>query len=242
MQKVPFHLMEHAVGEVTYEHTVVQRLYGDIYIGDSERNYFVDCDHEVNLCVHYNVRKPGTYSFNSEYQYYVTHGRMSLKLHWNLGNLGDEVVIEKYDTIEEAKKSKYYTDFFELKNKIDEEIDRQRKLNAERSEKRRLGSKCFRMDDSGNIYYTMMEMPFEESGEYVQIHYDKRRKKWKVSKSPCSISTLWNYLKDFDEVNEKELHLMEYIPLKDNTLDPSSPYYSLLQRGKEEIERKVYYN
>ena len=81
MQKVPFPLMEHAVGEITYEHTVVQKLYGDIYIGDSERNYFVDRYHEVNLCVHYNVRKPGTYSFNSEYQYYVTHGRMSLKLH-----------------------------------------------------------------------------------------------------------------------------------------------------------------
>ena len=42
MQKIPFLLMEHAVGEITYEYTLAQRLYGDIYVSDSERNFFLD--------------------------------------------------------------------------------------------------------------------------------------------------------------------------------------------------------
>lgn len=46
MQKIPFLLMEHAVGEITYEYTLAQRLYGDIYVSDSERNFFLDRYHE----------------------------------------------------------------------------------------------------------------------------------------------------------------------------------------------------
>ena len=76
MKMTPFPLIEKLVGSVTYEHTVVQKLYMDIFIGDAERNYYVDQYHEVNLCVHFNVRKQGTYSFIPEYQYYLTDGRM----------------------------------------------------------------------------------------------------------------------------------------------------------------------
>lgn len=46
MQKIPFPLMEHAVDEITYEYTLAQRLYGDIYVSDSERNFFLDRYHE----------------------------------------------------------------------------------------------------------------------------------------------------------------------------------------------------
>ena len=243
MKKSLYPLIEKTEGTVTYEHKVVKKLYDEVFIGDAERNYYVDRRHEINLCVHYNIRKPGTYSFNEEYQYYVTNGRMSLKLHWSIGIPDDEMVVEKYCSLEEAMQSKYYKDFCELKELIDKEIARQRKLDFYEYSSCSM-CQCSRKDSSGESYYIIMEMPFKDSGACVQIHLDKRTKQWKVSTSPCSIISLWNYLKDFDEVNENELHLLNYVSENADILDENSPYYSYLLNGKEAYEQSlkpVYY-
>ena len=231
MSKIPFPLIEKEVGAVTYEHTYVQRLYDDIYIGDSERNYYVDRWNEINLCVHYNVRVPGKFKFIPEYQYYLTDGRMSLKLHWNGGIPQNDMVIERYDSIEAAEKSQFYKDFCELKNKIDSEINRQKKL--EYNIKDFVSSSC-RQYPSGESYYRITEIPPNISGcEYVQIHLDERSGQWKISKSATSIMTLWRYLKDFEEINERELQLMEYIQ-EDN--EQFLQYRQWIEKVKKDYE------
>ena len=63
---------------LTYEHCIVQRLYRDVYIGDAERNYYVDEKRENNLCVHYTTRIPGRYEFIPSYTFHVTKGESHL--------------------------------------------------------------------------------------------------------------------------------------------------------------------
>ena len=232
MSKVPFPLIKKEVGTITYEHTYVKRLYDDIYIGDSERNYYVDEWNEINLCVHYNVRVPGKFEFIPKYQYYVTSGRMSLNLHWNGGIPQNDMVIEMYDSIEEAEKSQYHKDFCELKNKIDNEMNRQKKLECNKKNNYIVSS--HRFFPSSDLCYRITEIPPEISGcEYVQIHFDECSGQWKISKSAVSIMTLWRYLKDFEELNEKELHLMEYVQ-EDN--EQFVRYQQWLEKVKKDYE------
>lgn len=237
MERVSIPLIERELGQVTYEHTIVQKLYGDIFIGDAERNYYVDRYHEINLCVHYNFRKPGTYSFFPEYQFYLTKGRMSLKLHWNLGIPVENMIIEKYNHIEAAKDSKYYKDFVELKENIGKEIERQKKRD-DFDYKCNSMSWAYRQYPSGESYYTMIEISTGNGKECIQVHLDKEKDEWKVSKSSESIMNLWRYLKDFEEINEKYLHLMEYLPMKNNSLDENSPYYKFWVDAKEKFLKK----
>lgn len=237
MKKVPFPLIEKPIGSITYEHTYVKNIYEDIYIGDAERNYYLDRYHEINLCVHYNVRIPGTFKFIPEYQYYLTNERMSRKLHWSLGIPEEKMIVEKYDSLEAAEESQYYKDFCDLKEKIDDEIKRQKGLDWSMLNTSMSSSSC-RQYPSGESYYRITEMPSFNDGEFIQIHLDERSEEWKVSKSSCRVMTLWRYLKDFDEINEKELHLMEYIPMDNNELDESSPYFLFLQKVKEDYKRR----
>ena len=51
-----FPLIEKPVGSVTYEHCLVEKLYGDVYIGTAERNYYVDSYHEC--CPYVNTFEP----------------------------------------------------------------------------------------------------------------------------------------------------------------------------------------
>ncbi len=241
MSRTPFPLIERPVGSITYEHTVVQRLFKDIFIGDAERNYYIDRYHETNLCAHYNVRYPGTFSFSPGYQFYVTDGRMSLKLHWSLGLPVEDMIIERYDGLEAAEGKKYYSVFCNLKDSIDREIERQKDLGKQWEYEFASVSTCRRQLQSGEITYTLIEMPTGNGEECVQVHHDEVTGEWKMSKSPCSIATLWNYLKDFDEINQKELHIMEYIPLSHNTVDQESPYYHFFIKAKGLYKNNINY-
>ena len=110
--KTPFGLIEREVGGVTYEDCLVQRFYNDIWTGDAERNLYVDRNHEICLCAHYNFRVKGKYEFIPDYRFYITKKRMSLDLYWHLGNISDKSqVIQMFNSLEEAEYSPFYNDF-----------------------------------------------------------------------------------------------------------------------------------
>lgn len=115
--------------QITYEHYLVEKFYKDIYMETAERNYFVDEYHEIGLCVYYNRRIKGKYEFIPQYQFFVANERCGLKVYWNLGNIPDEsIILEKYDSLEESKKSEYYKDFCEMKKQIDKRINQSKKI------------------------------------------------------------------------------------------------------------------
>lgn len=235
--KLPFDLIEKPVGAVTYEHCVVQKLYGDIYIGDAERNFYVEKRREVNLCVHFNRRVLGQYKFIPEYQYYITDGRCSLELHHNLGYLNKEDIIECFNSLEEARISKYYKDFCELKKMIDEEIERQKELEDVFYDSMYYS---VRYDEKNCIRTAVYEMPLESEEGFVQYHVsvneENGQEEWKMSKSDIPILDLWCYLKDFYEIDEAELHLLKYLPMNGNMLSETAEYYKYYKCVRKEVD------
>ena len=94
--KTKFPLIDVGKGNITYEHCLIERFYGDVFMGTAERNYYVDQYHEICLCVHYNKRILGKYQFEPGYQFWVTADRKCLEIYWNLGHLLDEnSIVEK---------------------------------------------------------------------------------------------------------------------------------------------------
>lgn len=236
MNETHYNLIERPRGAVSYEHCVVQRLHGEIYIGDAEKNYYVDKRHEINLCVHYNFRIPGKYAFIPEYRFYVTDGRQSLPLHWGLGAIEPTKIIEEYESLELAKKSEYYEDFCELKDKIDKEILRQQKVwklskiqydNSVHSSSKEI---------PGKGMYTLYEIPLQQTNEYIQFHFCEETDKWQLSTSHYSVIDVWRYLNDFYEIEKTELQLLTYHPMINGELPASSAYYRAYTEVKRFIE------
>lgn len=236
MGETQFNLIARERGAVSYEHCAVQRLHGDIYIGDAERNYYVDSRHEINLCVHYNFRVPGKYAFISEYHFYVTNGRQSLSLHWGLGEFDHTKIIEEYTSLELAAKSEYYKDFCELKDKIDKEIRRQQEIRktAKNEYDHSVHSSSKEIPDKGMC--TLYEIPYAKTTEFVQFHILEETGEWRLSTSHHSVIDEWRYLNDFYQVEEHELHLLTYHPIKNAELPATSVYYQAYLSVKRFIE------
>ena len=227
MKETPFPLIEKPVGAITYEHTIALKLWEDIFTGDSERNYYVDSRHEINLCAHYNVRTPGTFIFNSEYQYYVTDGRMSLTLHHSLGIPDDDMVIEKYQCLEDAKQSKYYKDFCDLKANIDKWIRDRKKLG-------RFPTGGIRCASSGRTNSRRFyEKYIEDTDEFVQLFITEGSGVWEMSKCYNEIGDLIAYIPEFEELNEKDLHFTRPVNMNDVMKDHDSPYYKFFEEVRE---------
>ncbi|MBQ6520497.1 MAG: hypothetical protein IJI14_17415 [Anaerolineaceae bacterium] len=235
MGKTPFPLIEKPVGAITYEHTLVTRLYGDIYFGDSERNIFVDKYHEINLCAHYNIRTPGSFSFDSKYYYYVTDGRMCIPLHNSGGIPIEDMVLEKYEGLEAAKKSIYYKDFCDLTANIIKWIDDRKKLGrfpiggiAGGSGRNEQGKLCI-----------WCEKYLEESDEFVQIYTKKDSNVLEITRSYDTIASLTAHIPEFEELNEKELHIAEHLSLPDIIKEKISPYYEFLGELREMMDLEL---
>ena len=83
----------------------------------------------------------------------------------------------------------------------------------------------------------------EDTSEWIQIHLDVCSMQWKISKSPCSILQLWRLFEDFEDINARELHLMEYITENADEITKESPYYSYLKKAKKDYEnsKKIIY-
>jgi len=234
--KTPFNLIKKTQGAITYEHCVVQRLYGEIYIGDAERNYYVDKRHEINLCVHFNFRTPGRFAFVPEYRFYVTDGRLSLSLHWGLGVIDSENIIEEYQSLESAKKSEYYEDFCQLKEKIDNEILRQQKLTKKNVIAYDNSVQYSSKEIAQKGTWTICEVPFSKTMEFVQFHICEETKEWLFSTSDQTVIDLWRYLNDFYEIEPTELQLLKYYPMNNSEISRTSKYFDAYQRVKEFIE------
>lgn len=232
----PFNLINKTHGSVTYEHCVVQRLYGEIYIGDAERNYYVDKNHEINLCVHFNFRIPGRYAFIPEYHFYVTDGRLSLSLHWGLGVIDNEKIIEEYQSLELAKTSEYYQDFCQLKEKIDAEIQRQQKLQKENAYEYNNSVQSASKEITQKGIWTIYEVPYSKTTEYVQFHICEEAGEWLFSTSDQSVIDLWRYLSDFYEIEPLELRLLKYYPMENSEITHTSNYFDAYKRVKQFIE------
>ncbi len=159
-----FPLIKRPKGAVTYEHTLAERFPGDVFMGASERNLYVDQYDEICLCAYYNIRIPGKYEFIPEYHFYRTKSRMCLDLYWNLGHLEDESgIIEEYHSLEEAKDSDYYQDFCDLKANIDKWIRDKKERHEEFSRKYPGG---FGASHSKELH----ESYDEETKQYVQLY------------------------------------------------------------------------
>ena len=219
--RTKYPLIEKPAGRITYEHYLVERFYRDVYIGTAERNYYVDRYHELCLCVHYNRRIPCKYQFDGRYQFFVTKKRMCLDIYWNLGNISDEsTVLEKYDSIEEAKGSCYYTDFCEIKKQLDDHVKWKQSLCRETDEYYEIsgiGSTCAKV---GGSEYTVYETPVAERREMAQFYKNNKTEKWEwMSITLEPIQEMMHFFKDFDEIDKEELHLRRFYNLDNYRMD-----------------------
>lgn len=221
---------------VTYEHCVVQRFHNDIWIGDAERNYYIDKNHEICLCAHYNTRVKGTYKFIPDYHFYITKKRMSLDLHWHLGNISDaSQIIEEFDSLDDAEKSQFYNDFCELKDFIDSKI-REQKLREKAIDfgSYRINYTIIR-NKKGKVTGHFYEIPVDTTKEFACIMIDYDKDEWTLSVSSEPVMDMFRYFEDFLELDRKELHLLHTIPLINKDLSKESPYYMALEYVKEDL-------
>lgn len=220
--ELPFKLIEVPVGVITYEHCLLEKFYGDIFIGTAERNYYVDEYHEINLCVHYNARTTGKYEFDSKFHCYVTDGRYALKLYWGLGHINNaNDIVEYYDSLEASKESKYYEDFIELKKKIETEIERKKGLKEHWYSS---FSSCRLTDENKEPTVDAYELCLPKEKRWLQF-YVCPNGEWKLSKSKCSVMNMWRFFKDFEKLNNDELHIVEYLPIQEYALLKIAPYH-----------------
>lgn len=225
-------LIEKPVGDITYEQCLIERFYGDVYMGTAQRNYYVDKYHEICLCAHYNRRIPDKYEFEEGYQFFVTKRRMCLDIYWNLGNISDTAsVLEHYHSIESSVNSKYYRDFCDLKDQIEEGV-KWKKVHAVNLFEEDVGISFHPVEDvNGKSRYTMFEIPVIERKEMAQFYLNKETDSWeKMSISPEPISEMMSSFKDFDELDKRELHLREFRALKSLGTEKDKDYLAALEK------------
>ena len=226
-----FPLIERPVGSVTYEHVGVERLYKDIYIGSAERNYYVDKYHELCLCAYYNRRIPGKYEFIPEYLFFVTKQRICSTIFRNLGNVSDKkYVLEKYDSINTARASRYYRDFRDLKAKIDSALKWRKRHFFDPFQDDFMSSFSYEKD---SVCFSVFEKPIPERKELVQFYYNKMTAECKymsVSKEP--VSDLIRYFHDFDELDKNDLHLRTFLNIDENAIPEDSLYHKFYKDAK----------
>ena len=215
-------LSEKPVGAMTYEHCLVEKFYKDIYMGTAERNYYVDRNHELCICVHYNRRIPGEYKFEDGYQFFVTKKRMCLEIYWNLGNIPDEsMIIEYYDSIDDAKESQCHTDFLDLKKKIEEGVELRKSHVFDPFDSGFASIVQKDYDVNGGGKNTIIEVPSTEKREMIQFYFNgKSGLCEKISVSSERLSELMQFFKDFDDLDSKRLHLRKYVSLDKALEDP----------------------
>jgi len=231
-------LIKRPVGAITYEHCLTERFYGDIYMSTAERNYYVDRYHEVCLCAHYNRCIPGTYLFDGKYQFFVTEERMCLDIYWNLGNISDEtMILEKYDSIKEAEESKYYSDFLELVKMMEDGVEWKRTHIPDPFEFDGGCSFEAEKDNSGQPKYVIYEMPVPEEKMMAQFYLDHKTETWNaMSISTVPLCDLMQFFKNFNELDERELHLRKFLTLNDQTLDNKPGYRKAFEKAKSFYE------
>ncbi len=229
-----FPLIERPIGSITYEHSLAERLFGDIYFGTAERNYFVDSNHELCLCAHFNRRIPGTYTFDNEYHFFVTKKRMCLDIYWHLGNITNEkMIVEKYVGLDNVKQSSYYDDFCDLVRAIESSI--KWKKDHMRKPYDWGGTASFRYKSSSrNTEYEAFEEADKRRKQLVQFYFNETTQEWDLmSISKETISDVINFLDDFDELDEKVLHIREFIPIKENAIFITGKYHRMFKRAKD---------
>ena len=238
-------LIEKPLGAVTYEHCLTERFYGDVIIATAERNYYVDRYHELCLCAHYNRRIPGEYKFKEGYQLFVTKKRMCLDIYWNLGNISDEsMIVEYYTSMSDAAASIHYKDFCDLQRMIEEGIMWEKTHIIDPFQF--TGGSYFQSaaDKNGKSKYTIHEIPIVESREMVQFYMNNENETWEMmSVSPEPIGNLMRFFKDFDDLDERELHLRKFIPLM--TAIAENEFYKkafdTVKKSYESRKNVVYY-
>lgn len=234
--KTIFPLIKRKIGGVTYEHTLVQHFYDDVWTGDAERNLYVDENHEICLCAHYNFRVKGKYEFIPDYRFYITKERMCLDLHWNLGCVTKpSLIIQMFNSLEEAKTSQFYDDFCILKKRIDKALKEQKKSEKSVNYDFCTITQGTKQDKKGKDVIRIFEMPVSKTKEYVQILLDLKKDEWVLSTSKEPVMDMFCYFDDFLELDEKELHLRTIKPMNNKELPKQSPYYKLLKFVKEEL-------
>lgn len=228
-------LIERELGGITYEHSMAEHFYQDVYMGAAERNYYVDRHHELCLCAYYNRRVPGKYEFIPEYQFYVTKTRMCLDIYNNLGNISDEsMIVEKYDSIESAKESHYYQDFMDLKEMIDKSIKWKREHISDPFDR---GSSSFNYSPRQGTECTVFEIPVEERREILQLYMDRDAEKlMQATVSKVRLSDLMIFFKDFESLDKNELHLRTFLSIQECVLAEGSLYHGYYMKVLENIK------
>ena len=223
----PLPLIKKEIGGITYEHSLAERFYGDVFIGTAERNYYIDQYHELCLCAFYNRRIPGKYEFIPEYQFFITKQRMCLDIYWNLGNISDEsMIMEKYDGLEAAKSSYYYDDFLDLKKKIDDSIKWRKEHALDPYKLGGWSSFNYKPNQEKRLTYTVYECPIKENHEIIQLYLVGEKVKM-LSTSQVLLSDMMSFFKDFETLDKEELHLRSFLPIKEYVLPEGSKYHDL---------------
>lgn len=231
--ELPF--INRGIGNVTYEHCLTEELYGGVYFGTAERNYYVDGYHEICLCVHYNRRTPGKYEFDKKYHYFVTNERKCLDIYWNLGNISDESsVVEYYADLDEAKGSLYYKDFCELQGEIQAGIKWRKEREYDPFE---FGGMCYGTRTICGREIRFFQIPQQETRKFIQFFIDEESEQLlRITETPIDISNHMGFMNDFFEIDQTELHLVREIQLVNGLPPQDTIYEKLYSEVLEEIE------
>ncbi len=233
-------IFERDPGIITYEHSLAERFYNDIYMGAAERNYYVDGYQELCLCAHYNRRIPGKYEFVEEYQFFVTKDRMCLEIYWNLGNISDsDRILEHYQSLEEAENSKFYKDFCDLKVQIEESIEWEKTHIIDPFEMRAISSFLSMEDEKGDAKYTIYEVPISDRKEMVQFYLNNENESWEMmSVSAVELSDMLRFFKDFDVLDKEQLHLRTFYSIENRIMEKEPSY----KKAFDEVKAFYEYN
>lgn len=225
----PLPLMEHPLGGVTNEQCLIQEFYGKIYMATAGQCFYIDRFHELCICVHYNFRIPGEYRFNPVYRYYITKKRMCNSVHQNMGEVVcSEMIITEFSDINKTKEYGLYDEFLSLKKKIEKSVE-WRKANPYDPFEFGLTDQFYYIAYGKDKFkYTVYETPFPTNNEMVQFYFNNEIKKWeKMSVSNVYLSDLMTFFKDFETIDNNELHLRRFLPVFENAVCEEGEYHNV---------------
>jgi iron complex transport system ATP-binding protein len=84
--------------------------------------------------------------------------------------------------------------------------------------------------------WTIYEVPYSKTTEYVQFHICEEAGEWLFSTSDQSVIDLWRYLSDFYEIEPLELRLLKYHPMDNAEITHTSDYFDAYKCVKQFIE------
>jgi len=149
----------------------------------------------------------------------------------------DKACAEQFFKNLEAALSSEYAEYFKtMKERIDERVT-EKKASLEQEKKDAFKFSSYHQHDLPGNKGSQFIFPCEKTKEFVRIIVNPKKDKWQLITSKEDYGDIFGFIPDFDELDNKILHLQTFHDDLDvKNLDIHSPYYEIIETVKSHFD------